>query len=400
MHCWVIIAAGGHGLRFAAAGHTQPKQFLPMQGAPLYWHSVRSFARVARVRGIMLVFPAPLLADAQAELARLLQAEPLHIPIHTATGGATRQESVANGLAVLPKACDTVLVHDAARPFMTPALANRVLDALADGNQGVTPGVPLTDTVKEIDGHSLVRSTPDRDTLRAVQTPQGFKLDTLRACHQSAREGGWTVTDDAALLERCGRPVLVVEGEPENRKITTPADLALVAEAAPLESAMTIPCVGFGYDVHRYGGDRPLKLGGVPIPTDIAVFAHSDGDVLLHALTDAILGCLGAGDIGMHFPDNNPAHDNASSGMLLAEVLRMAEQAGLSLHHVDCTVVAQVPKIGPHRALIAKNIAAMLHLPPASVNVKATTEEHLGFTGEKMGIKAYAVVTASRKAPA
>ncbi len=397
MHCWAVIAAGGQGLRCAAPGQSAPKQFAPWQGVPLYWHSVRVFARVARLRGIVLVFPAAFLQATHEELLCLAREEGISLPLHVAAGGAARQESVSNGLAALPAVCDTVLVHDAARPFVTPALINRVLDALADGHPGVIPGIPVTDTVKEVDAALQVRTTPDRSTLRAVQTPQGFALPVLRACHAAA--SGKSATDDASLLERHGHPVLLVEGDPANRKITTPEDLAALAvKTSPEQNMFRIPRVGFGYDVHRYGGSRPLKLGGVPIPTDVTVSAHSDGDVLLHALADAILGCLGAGDIGQHFPDSDAAYDNASSGMLLAEVLRKAVQSNLTLHHADCTVVAQTPKIAPYRERIAKSIASLLHLPPESVNVKATTEERLGFTGEKLGIKAYAVVTASSAA--
>ncbi len=401
MHCWTIIAAGGQGARLAtndaaaADGLSRPKQFLPVAGSPLYWRSALPFARIPRIRGLVFVFPSAHLDDARKELENLLRRDAPGLDWRAVAGGESRQDSVANGIAALPKACDTVLIHDAARPFVGPVLINRILDALALGHAGVIPGIALADTVKQIGHANMVAATPPRQALRAVQTPQGFALPTLRRAHKLAALHGFAATDDAALLERYGHPVLVVDGDEMNRKITTPADLALLRNDAALDKPMNTlsPVVGFGYDVHRYGGSRPFVLGGVRIPTDITVSAHSDGDVLLHALADALLGCLGRGDIGGLFPDSATEFDGISSAVLLAEVMRLAVRQSLTLTHADLTVVAQAPKIAPFREQIAKNIASLLQLPLASVNVKATTEEHLGFTGEKLGIKAYAVVT-------
>ncbi len=399
MQCWVIIAAGGQGLRLGEQTGGKPKQFLPLAGDPLYWRSALPFTHIPRIRGMVFVFPPALLTEAGAELEELVRRDAPGLPWRIAPGGASRQDSVANGIAALPKECDHVLVHDAARPFTPPALINRVLDGLAGGHAGVIPGTMLTDTVKEVDNAGIVTATPPRETLRAVQTPQGFALSPLRLAHARAREENFAVTDDAALLERYGHPVLVVEGDEANRKITTPADLALLRENAPQENAMSslLPVTGFGYDVHRYGGNRPFVLGGVAVPTDITVSAHSDGDVLLHALMDALLGCLGMGDLGELFPDSSAEYDGISSGVLLAEVMRLVHKQGLVVTHADLTVVAQVPKIAPLRWQIAKNIASLLQLPLSSVNVKATTEERLGFTGEKLGIKAYALVTGLKR---
>jgi 2-C-methyl-D-erythritol 2,4-cyclodiphosphate synthase len=212
----------------------------------------------------------------------------------------------------------------------------------------------------------------------------------LDAAH--ARAGEAEATDDAALAEGLC-PVAVVPGEEGNVKITTPADLDLLRAETRLW-----PCVGYGYDVHRYGEGRPMVLGGVPIPGAPQVVAHSDGDVLLHALADAVLGCFGGGDIGLHFPDTDPRWSGANSAVLLQETLAMAQAAGLSLEQADLTIVAQIPKIAPHREAIAANVAHLLGLERSRVNVKATTEEGLGFTGEKKGIKAVAVVTATRSA--
>jgi 2-C-methyl-D-erythritol 4-phosphate cytidylyltransferase/2-C-methyl-D-erythritol 2,4-cyclodiphosphate synthase len=220
----------------------------------------------------------------------------------------------------------------------------------------------------------------------------------LRDAHKKAREEGWSVTDDAMLMEQCGLPVRIVEGEEENRKVTTPADLALLTpQGETARMTEYLPCNGFGYDVHQYGGNRPFILGGVPLATDITLRAHSDGDVLLHALMDAILGCMGGPDIGALFPDTDSRFESIESGILLAEVMRLAAMEQLTVTHVDLTLVAQVLRILPFREQIRANVAKMLGLSPSSVAVKATTEEHLGFTGDKRGIKAYALVSAFRK---
>lgn len=392
MHLWAIIAAGGSGSRLARAGLDRPKQFIETDKAPLYWHGARTFARVAGIRGIVFVFPSYLLASAEEELAALALRERFPLPFFAVAGGETRRDSVRNALAALPAACDAVIVHDAARPFVSAGLCARVINALEEGHMAVIPGVPLVDTIKEIDSENFVSLTRDRNHLRAVQTPQGFNRAKLHAAHQEALARGTDVTDDAMLLEQAGVPVLVVEGETANKKITTPEDLALLGGAP----ATSLPCVrtGFGYDVHAYGGGRPLILGGVPVPAHVTVSAHSDGDVLLHALTDAVLGCCGLGDIGTLFPDTDPSYSGMESGVFLAEALRAAFAEGFVIVHADVTVVAQTPKLMPYKENIRRNVARLLSLPPAAVNVKATTEEKLGFTGEGKGIKAYAVVTA------
>lgn len=387
MAAWAIILAAGSGSRMAAAGLAERKQFLPLEGRPLYWRSARTLARVPRIRGLVLVFPASELPARTAELERLLAADPPGVPCLAAAGGPRRQDSVAAGLFALPPDCALVLVHDAARPFASAGLASRLLDALEAGAGAVIPAVALKDTVKRVQA-GLVADTPPRSELAAVQTPQGFARPLLREAHAAAEREGWNVTDDAALVERLGRPVAVIPGEEDNVKITTPEDLRLLAQAGPGPA----PCVGWGYDVHRFGPGRPLKLGGVPIPGGPEVVAHSDGDALLHALTDAVLGCLGAGDIGQHFPDTDPANAGLESAIFLNEVMQMADAAGLVLTHADVTVIAQAPRLAPFRDQIRNSLSKLLRLPPGRVNVKFTTEEGLGFTGEKKGIKAAACV--------
>ena len=411
MKTWAVLLAAGRGTRLAGHHTATAKQFIPFDGAPLFWRSALTFSRLAGIAGIVFVFPQNGVPQGAEPLVRVLdRGGELGLPWRIATGGDRRQDSVAAGLAALPVDCDAVLVHDSARPFASAALMRRVLDGLRAGHAAVIPGIALADTVKSVNDAGMVAATHERDRLRAIQTPQGFLLGALRKAHEEGARKNLQVTDDAALMEALGIPVLVVEGEEGNRKITTPGDLALLDRAAsrgprallsPLpENGMPasdyIPCAGFGYDVHRYGGDRPFILGGVPIACDVRIAAHSDGDTLLHAIMDALLGCVGAGDIGGLFPDSDPAYDNISSGILLAEVLERVKAAGFVPTHADITVIAQVPRIAPHREAVAANVAKLLMLPRTSVNVKATTEEGLGFTGEKKGIKVTALISGLR----
>ena len=391
--CWGIILAAGQGRRMAEATGGEAKQFLRWKGVPLWWHSAKAMAASPAVHGLVFVFPPDRKAEAEAELFKLDKSNSLGVRIAVAEGGSRRQDSVRHGLEALPAGCARVLVHDSARPFLSTALTTRLAAALDDnpGLCGVIPGLPVTDTIKEVDGDGIVTGTPPRALLRAVQTPQAFPVEELRMAHARAEEEGWDVTDDASLMEYCELPVLVIEGEAGNIKITHPQDLAMLTENKPL-----LPCCGYGYDVHAYGGNRPLMLGGVEISGDFLVSAHSDGDVLLHALMDAILGCLAAGDIGHLFPDNDPKFEGISSVVLLDHVMHLAAEAGLRLCHVDMTVIAQKPKLAPHAEAIRRNVARLLDLPPEHVAFKATTEEKLGFTGELKGLKAVALVTALR----
>jgi 2-C-methyl-D-erythritol 4-phosphate cytidylyltransferase/2-C-methyl-D-erythritol 2,4-cyclodiphosphate synthase len=390
---WGIVLAAGRGSRLSRAGVQERKQFLTYRSLPLFWHSVATLSLVPELRGIVLVFPDQDLSRGEALIRDLRRETNPGVEIHCVSGGKRRQDSVLAGLRALPVACDRVLVHDAARPFLTPELVSRLLDGLDTGVKGVIPGLAVTDTIKEIDAHGVVRHTPERSGLTAVQTPQLFPRSVLVAAHETSVREGWEVTDDAALLERLELPVRVVKGEETNVKITNPEDLALLQDRP---TSFPVPCVGFGYDVHRYGGPRSMVLGGIPIQGGPGVFAHSDGDVLLHALTDALLGCLGKGDIGDHFPDTDASYEGMASGILLDRVMDMIRQSPLSLTHVDLTLIAQVPRLAPHKTAIAKNVARLLELPADRVNVKATTEEGLGFTGTKQGIKAVAVVSAVR----
>jgi len=364
----------------------------------VFWKSARAFSRVAGIGGMVFALPPDEYESMAEAIAGLDRSSPLGLAWAAVPGGARRQDSLENALGALPRDCTHVLVHDAARCFVTPEVIARVAAALRGGARAVIPAVPVKDTIKQVDA-GIVSATPDRSRLMAVQTPQGVEVAVLREGFAKALRENLTVTDDASLAEALGLPVAVVEGSEDNVKITTPEDLRLLAGQAP---AVAVPRVGFGYDVHRYAGPdtpegtpvRPMVLGCAPIPGAPGVLAPSDGDVLLHALADALLGCLCQGDIGQHFPDTDPSLSGVASSILVSEILSRFGPAGLTLAHVDLTIVAQVPKIGPHREHIRRNVAGLLGIAPERVNVKATTEEKLGFTGEKRGIKAYATATA------
>ncbi|MBU4524953.1 MAG: 2-C-methyl-D-erythritol 4-phosphate cytidylyltransferase [Desulfomicrobium sp.] len=388
---WTIILAAGRGSRLASSTGGKCKQFLHHEGHPLYWRSVLTMSAIPELAGVVLVFPAHELDRCRAELENLKNIGDPGVRILAVSGGDMRQDSVRLGLAALPRDCERVLVHDSARPFFSAALVHTLLAGLTDEACGVIPAIAVTDTVKQVE-NDLVLATPPRETLRAAQTPQLFPTALLRRVHEQALAEGWAVTDDAGMIERAGFAVRVVPGETANLKITTPEDLRVLATPAPLP----VPCTGFGYDVHAYGGNRPMVLGGMPIAGAPFIKAHSDGDVLLHALCDAILGCLGLGDIGEHFPDSDDKFENISSAILLSEVMDKARSQGLVITHVDLTVIAQTPRLAPHKTAIRGNVARLLELSDLQVNVKATTEEHLGFTGRKEGIKAVAVVTGAR----
>lgn len=401
---WALLLAAGRGSRMAAATGGTSKQFLLWKDAPLYWHSAQTFSRSGVVAGIIFVFPPDALARCEEEVRALDARCPLGLPWKAVSGGAERDDSVRNGLAALPSTAHHVLIHDAARPFMSARLVHAVRAALAGGAVAVIPALPVTDTIKMVEGDRVVSTLP-RHRLAAVQTPQGFARAELEAAHAAraagAGQGQQPVTDDAMLMEAAGHTVRVVPGEKTNCKITTVDDMALLSPPPSLQ-----PRTGMGYDVHRYAQDagepkaRPMKLGGVAIDKAPAVLAHSDGDVLLHALCDALLGCAGLGDIGEHFPDADARFDNISSAVLLDQVLTRVRRAGVRPCHADMTIVAQRPRLAAFKDAIRSNVARLLQLPPEAVNIKATTEERLGFTGREEGIKAYAVVSALYTPPA
>ncbi len=374
-----LVVAAGRGARFGAA---TPKQYLDLAGRPLLRHSLVALCRhpaIDRVRAVIDPDDRALYEAAAAGLDLLA-------PV---AGGDSRQASVRLGLESLEDLQpDRVLIHDGARPFVAPELVDRILAAL-DEAPGAIAALPLTDTVKrESDGS--VAGTVERDGLWRAQTPQGFRYaDILQAHRAAAHQPG--LTDDAAVAERAGLAVRLVEGDPANLKVTTPADLERAARwlAGGGEEIRT----GMGFDVHRFEpGDR-VRLCGVEVPHDRALAGHSDADVGLHALVDAILGALAAGDIGTHFPPSEPEWRGADSARFAALARDLVAERGGRIVNVDVTLICETPRIGPHRPAMTARIAELLGIAPDRVSVKATTTERLGFTGRGEGIAAQASAT-------
>lgn len=362
-----MVVAAGSGSR---VGGETPKQFRPIAGRSLLAHAVDRLDH-PRIDAVQIV-----IGEGQEVAYRAAIGDrPLPDPI---LGGATRRQSVANGLAGLASA-ERVLIHDAARPFLPAAVVDRLLDALA-ANDGAVPALPVIDTLVRADGEKV-----PREDLMRVQTPQAFHLEAIRRAH--AAWSGGEATDDAEIARAAGLQVAIVAGDPALEKLTYEADF-LRAEAALLG-----PHVGFGFDVHAFAAGRELWLGGVRIPHDKGLAGHSDADVVLHALTDAILGALGAGDIGDHFPPSDPQWRGAPSSLFLEHARGLVEQAGGRIAHADVTIVCEAPRIGPFRDAMRDRVASLLRLPRARISIKATTTERLGFTGRGEGIAAQAVAT-------
>lgn len=372
-----LVVAAGRGSRF---GGELPKQWMELDGRPLLRHSLGILAAhpdIAEVRAVIHPDDTARYEGAAAGLR-------LNPPIH---GGATRQESVRLGLeALADDPPDLVLIHDGARPFLDPGVIHRVLAALKS-HKGAIPSLPVHDTLKRgKDG--IVTGTEPRDGLFRAQTPQGFHYGEILEAHR--KSAGRELTDDAAVLEANGVSVSLVEGHEDNVKITTRSDLARAA--ARFERPGEV-CVATGYDVHRFADGDHVMLCNVKVPHDHGLEGHSDADAPLHALTDALLGCIGAGDIGRHFPPTDPRWSGADSALFLSYVAELVASAGGRIQHVDVTVICERPKVGPHRAAMVSRLAELLNLPEGRVSVKATTTEGLGFTGRQEGIAAQATAT-------
>ncbi len=377
-----VVVAAGQGAR---AGGELPKQFKRIGGETLLRRSLLTFLDAP---GVGLVQPVIRPEDADlvhAEIAGLNILSPV-------PGGATRQASVRAGLeALLPRKPDIVLVHDAARPFASADLISRAIKA-AEKTGAAIPGIPVTDTVKRVDGSGTVETTLDRGPLRLVQTPQAFAFPALIAAHRRAAEQGREdFTDDAALAEWAGMKVSMFPGEAGNTKFTTSEDFvrAEAIQAAALGDVRT----GSGLDVHAFGPGDHVTLGGIRIPHNQSLTGHSDADVALHALTDAILGALADGDIGAHFPPSDPQWRGASSDRFLVFAVDRVRARRGRIAHLDLTIVCESPRIGEHRDRMRTNIAKIAGIDIERVAVKATTSEKLGFTGRGEGIVAYATAT-------
>jgi len=376
-----IIVAAGRGTR---VGGSLPKQYRPVAGVPVIRRSLELFARHAEIALVQ-----PVIHDADRDLYQRAAGD---LPVLPPVAGAeTRQGSVRRGLeALVAHKPRVVLIHDAARPFASPALVSRAIVAAASG--AAIPGSPVTDTIKVVDADNRVTATADRIHLRAVQTPQAFLFQPLLDAHRRAASDGLTgFTDDAALAEWSGMEVKVFEGEAGNVKLTTNEDFQRVErEAAAVTGDVRM---GTGFDVHAFGPGDHVVLGGVTIPSPRGLIGHSDADVVLHALTDAVLGALADGDIGMHFPPSDPQWRGASSDRFLAFAVDRVRARGGAIAHLDATVICENPKIGPYRDAIRERIAAIAGVTPGRVGLKATTSEKLGFTGRGEGIAAMASAT-------
>ena len=370
-----VIVAAGQGLR---AGQPLPKQFARWQGKPLVRYSAEALA-AAGVAPIVVAIPAGAEDVAAAALAGIDQ-------VRLVTGGTTRQQSVRAALeALVAEAPRQVLIHDAARPHLPGALIGRLLAALIDW-PGAIPVLPVIDSLAAAEG-ALMGAPAERETLRRVQTPQAFRFAEILAAHR-AWAGEPKAGDDAQVARAAGLQIALVEGDESLRKLTFAADFA------PAPPALR---VGTGYDVHRLAAGEELWLCGVRIEHSHGLSGHSDADVAIHALVDAVLGALGAGDIGSHFPPGDPQWRGASSDRFLRHALALAAEADYAIGNVDLTIVCEAPRIGPHREAMRARLAELLEADLSAVSVKATTTERLGFTGRGEGIAVHAVATLVRE---
>ncbi len=383
--CWAVVPAAGRGERFAASG--KPKQYAMLLGRPVIEWTLRRLLDDQRVEAVVAVIARD--DAAWAPLAARFDTPRLR----STWGGASRQDSVRAGLADLSGLADDddwVMVHDAARPCLTQIELDALCDALDAGADGAVLAAPLVDTIKR-ERVGAIAATVDRSGLWRALTPQVFAFGALRAALDDAAHSGAAVTDEAQAMERRGHTPALVRGSPFNIKVTLPEDLDAAARILQSAEATTMR-IGQGFDVHAFGAGDSVVLGGVRIAHARGVVAHSDGDVIIHALCDAVLGALGAGDIGQHFPDSDPRYRGADSRLFLREVAALMRAAGLALVNADVTVLAEAPRIAKHRLEMAANLAADLGVAADRINVKATTTEHLGSIGRGEGLAALATV--------
>jgi 2-C-methyl-D-erythritol 4-phosphate cytidylyltransferase/2-C-methyl-D-erythritol 2,4-cyclodiphosphate synthase len=396
---WAIVPAAGRGERFSSADPLGvPKQYTPLLGRSVLEWSLRALLGEPRIHGIVAVIAGG--DERWPEVAKHLDSP----KVHSTVGGAQRQDSVMNGLEFLASraaAEDWILVHDAARPCLSGAEIKALADVLEFGPAGRAAGAvggavlaaPIVDTVKR--ERTAGMETVDRTGLWRALTPQVFAYAQLRRALQDAARAGVAVTDEAQAMERIGIGAVLVPGSPFNIKVTRAEDLHVAADILRMGESSHMR-IGQGMDVHAFGEGDHVVLGGVRIAHPQGIVAHSDGDVVIHALCDALLGALGDGDIGQHFPDSDPRYRGADSRVFLRTVAQRMQAAALRLVNADITVLAEAPRIGAHRAAMAANLAADLGVAPALINIKATTTERLGFIGRKEGLAAMASVLLAR----
>ena len=364
--CTAIILAGGSSTRMGG----KDKQLIEIEGVPVIVKSALIFERTAEVTDIVIAAKK----EEKEHIRSLCESFGITKLKAITEGGATRAESARKAFALVNNA-DIVAVHDGARPFATPTLAQKVIIAAKEYGAAI-PAIPVKDTIKAAES-GFVKATPDRSSLFCAQTPQAFRYEIYEKMIAGAEEA----TDDAALAEKAGYPVKIVEGEESNIKITTPQDLAK-------SGAERIRCmlrIGHGYDVHRLTENRRLILGGVEIPYELGLLGHSDADVLVHAVMDALLGALSLGDIGKHFPDTDKQYKDIDSMLLLRKVWELVTERGYGLVNLDATIKAEKPKLAKYIPAMRENLAAALNTSADNISIKATTEEGLGLSGAGIG---------------
>jgi 2-C-methyl-D-erythritol 4-phosphate cytidylyltransferase/2-C-methyl-D-erythritol 2,4-cyclodiphosphate synthase len=391
MYVSAILAAGGRGHRFGGAS---PKQLLSIGGRPILERSLSAFLAHRSIDEIIVALPAEVAADPPDYVRRAAK------PLRVVAGGERRQDSVARAFREVAEHADVVIVHDAARPFVSADLIDRTIAAAAESGAALA-AIQARDTVKlagpgpgALDGPEgppggghYVRRTLDRGSIFLAQTPQAFRRDVLR----EALSLDGDATDEAALAERAGHQVRLVEGDPSNIKITTPGDLVIAEAIARGGKPARTGRAGMGYDLHRLVAGRPLVLGGVTIPADRGALGHSDADVVCHAITDAILGAVGLGDIGHHFPESDPRWKGASSLDLLSRAAALIVNEGYEVGNVDVTVILETPRLRPHIDAMRQAIAGCLEVDPSRVSIKAKTNEGVDAVGRGEAIAAHAV---------
>ena len=376
----MVVSAGKGG----RAGGLCPKQYQKVAGKMVLRWTLEHLLRISAVDDILVVIHP----DHELLYSEATNGLNIFPPVY---GGVERQESVRLGLEQLKSlAPQNVLIHDAARPIINAEVVNNLLSALEEGFDGALPGLPITDTIKRTTTDATIKATVDRQNLWCAQTPQCFKFHAIQQAHSLSE--ATTITDDAALMEALGGRIKVVDGSKKLFKITTPEDFTMFEQM--ITPNMPDVRTGLGFDVHKFESGSSITLGGVNIPHAAKLKGHSDADTLLHAITDAILGAIGEGDIGDHFPPSDPQWKDMESDVFLrhAASLLKNEYHGV-ISHVDTTIMCESPKIGPHRNRIRQSIAEILNLPIGRVSVKATTTEKLGFTGRQEGIAAQAITT-------
>jgi 2-C-methyl-D-erythritol 4-phosphate cytidylyltransferase / 2-C-methyl-D-erythritol 2,4-cyclodiphosphate synthase len=382
-----VVAAAGTGARFreAAGGSHLPKTFLPLAGRPIWCHAATALAACEDVEEVVVVVPPEFVGGAEEAACALPKVR------HIVPGGERRQDSVLSALRALAAVPpEFVAVHDGARPLASSELVRRCIASAWERGSGVA-AVPVTDTLKRASTEGQVVETVDRSGLWAMQTPQVFGFPKLLAAHEAAQANGEEATDDAALVERLGERVWLVMGEETNLKVTRPADLQMAEAILTHRDGGAEVRVGHGFDVHRFHPSRACILGGVRVPHSQGLAGHSDADVVVHAIMDAVLGALALGDIGRHFPDTDPAYAGVSSLELARRVAALAAERGYTVANIDATVIAEAPRIAPHADAMRQCIAEAFGCAADGVSVKGTTTEGLGFTGRGEGIATHAV---------